>query len=375
MPQKTLLITLPVVFLAAYIYTAVRLCRMLPASAAFRVAVAVLFVLGIAGMVLFFTVGEKMPVHVSGSLYRFGTSWLIVFLYLFLAVLLVDILRLVNGAVHFIDKETMASVFRNNAVTSAVVFGAVALLLLFGNIQYHHKKRQHILLSTDKIDRPVRIVGISDLHIGYTISAREVAKWVRLVNAEKPDMVVIAGDIIDNHMRPILKDSIESVLRQINAPMGVFSCTGNHDLMFALKEDGGFYKRSGITLLRDSSATINGITVIGRDDYSNVRRKLMERVMEHVDGSTFTLLLDHQPLNLHEAVENGIDFQLSGHTHRGQIFPASLIADALFELSHGYLKKGGTHFYVSSGIGIWGGKFRIGTRSEYIVLDLEPVNR
>lgn len=313
-----------------------------------------------------------MPASLSGSLYQFSTSWIIAFLYFLIAVLLVDAFRLLNNIFHFIDKEIAASIFRENLLTSIIIFGSVALILVFGNIQYHNKKKQQVTILSNKIEKPVRIVGISDLHIGYTISAKEVSKWVKLINDEKPDIVIIAGDIIDNHLRPVLEDSISNVLKKFDAPMGVYASTGNHDLMFAINEDVNFYKKSGITLLRDSFININGITIIGRDDYTNLRRDRLDNITQSVDMRSFTILLDHQPTKLNDAVKNGIDFQLSGHTHRGQIFPISLVTDILFELSHGYLKKGDTHFYVSSGIGIWGGKFRIGTRSEYLVLDLEP---
>ncbi|MDD4776896.1 MAG: metallophosphoesterase [Fermentimonas sp.] len=372
LPQKTVLIILPAIFLAAYIYTAVRLYRLMPETTLLRILVPILFIVGIIAIILFFTLGEKMNISVAGSLYTFSTGWLIAFLYFLIAVFLIDIFRLLNGFFHFIDRNTVYRIFTNNTTTSLIVFGSVALILLYGNIQYHNKKKQHINIESDKIHNPVRIVGISDLHIGYTISAREVDKWVKMINSENPDIVIIAGDIIDNHLRPLMQDSTESVLRKINTRMGVFACTGNHDLMFAVNEDEDFYERAGITLLRDSTHSINGITVIGRDDHSNIKRKSLNSIMEKVNRSTFTILLDHQPLKLEEASEQNIDFQLSGHTHRGQIFPISLITDKIFELSNGYLKKENTHFFVSSGIGIWGGKFRIGTRSEYLVLDLTP---
>ena len=331
--------------------------------------------MGIAGMVLFFSFGEKMSTTVSGSLYRFSTSWIIAFLYLLIAVLLIDVFRILNNVFHIIDKEIAFSIFRENLLTSIIIFGSVALTLVVGNVQYHNKKRQHVSILSSKIEKPIRIVGISDLHIGYTISAKEVSKWVSLINAEKPDIVIIAGDIIDNHLRPIIEDSISNVLNRINAPMGVYACTGNHDLMFAINEDENFYKNSGITLLRDSFININGITIIGRDDYTNLRRDELDKITQGVYNTNFTVLMDHQPTKLSDAVNNGIDFQLSGHTHRGQVFPISLITDAIFELSHGYMKKENTHFYTSSGIGIWGGKFRIGTRSEYLVLDIDPLKK
>ena len=372
LPQKTILITILSLFLVTYIYTGFRLYKILPDFLFSRILLIILFVIGITGMVLFFSFGEKMSTSVSGSLYRFSTSWIIAFLYFLIAVLLVDAFRLLNNIFHIIDKDIAVSIFRENLLTSIIIFGSVALILVFGNIQYHNKKRQHVTILSNKIEKPVRIVGISDLHIGYTISAKEVSKWVKLINDEKPDIIIIAGDIIDNHLRPVLEDSISNVLKKLDAPMGVYASTGNHDLMFAINEDVNFYKKSGITLLRDSFININGITIIGRDDYTNLKRSKLDNITQSVDMTSFTILLDHQPTKLNDAVKNGIDFQLSGHTHRGQVFPISLITDTLFELSHGYLKKGDTHFYVSSGIGIWGGKFRIGTRSEYLVLDLEP---
>lgn len=372
MSRTFLFISVLTLFLVTYSYTAARLWRMLPPVGFLRFLLVALFVGGIAGIVLFFAWGERMAIPVAGALYTFGTAWLIAFFYLFMAVVLTDIFKLTNGIFHFTGKETITAVFRHNAVTSAVVFGAMALLLALGNIQYRNKKRVHMAIRSDKISQPVRIVGISDLHLGYTISARELQKWVHLINAEKPDMVVIAGDIIDNHIRPVLADSAQTVFRTIHAPMGVFACTGNHDLMFAAHEHPQFYTEAGITLLRDSAHTANGFTVIGHEDMSRAQRKSLAEIMQNVSDSTFTILLEHQPHELQKAEENGIDLQFSGHTHRGQVFPASLIADRVFERAYGYLQKGVSHIYVSSGIGIWGGKFRIGTRSEYVVFDIEP---
>lgn len=373
LPQRTILIATLFIFLVTYFYTGFRLYKTLPALVLPRVLLIILFVMGIVGMVIFFSFGEKLSTTISGGLYRFSTSWIIVFLYLLISVLLIDIFNILNKIFHFIDKEYAFNLFKENLLTSIFIFGLVGLILIIGNVQYNNKKRQQISIFSDKVEKPIRIVGISDLHIGYTISAKEVSKWVRLINKEKPDIVIIAGDIIDNHLRPIIEDSISNVLNEINAPMGVYACTGNHDLMFAINEDINFYENSDITLLRDSSINVNGITIIGRDDYTNLRRSKLDKIIEGVDKTTFTVLMDHQPTALDDAVNNGIDFQLSGHTHRGQVFPISLITDAIFEKSHGYLKKGNTQFYISSGIGIWGGKFRIGTRSEYLVLDIAPL--
>ncbi len=372
MHQKTIFITITILFLVTYIYTGIRLLKLLPNIFLPRFILIILFIIGFLGIILFFSAGEKMNIALSGILYRFSTSWVIIFLYLLIAVLLIDILRLINLYTHFIDNEKISLIFNQNIITSTFIFSVVTLILVIGNIQYHNKKRQHLSIFTNKIETPIRIVGISDLHIGYTITSKEVSKWVSIINDEKPDIVIIAGDIIDNHTRPILKDSLNKVFNRINAPMGIYACTGNHDLMYAIKDSTDIYKKSGISLLRDSYINLNDITIIGRDDYSNSKRDELKNIIKNIDMSKFTILLDHQPTKLNDAVINGIDFQLSGHTHRGQIFPISLLTDYLFDVSYGYHKIENTHFYVSSGLGIWGGKFRIGTKSEYLVLDLKP---
>jgi predicted MPP superfamily phosphohydrolase len=123
---------------------------------------------------------------------------------------------------------------------------------------------------------------------------------------------------------------------------------------------------------RDTALVVGGaFTLVGRDDRSNPRRAALRELTRDVDRALPLIVLDHQPYRLDEAVEQGVDLQLSGHTHRGQVWPFSWITDRLFELSHGHELRGTTHLHVTSGIGLWGGKFRVGTRSEYLVIHLK----
>ena len=109
------------------------------------------------------------------------------------------------------------------------------------------------------------------------------------------------------------------------------------------------------------------LQIVGRDDRTNLRRKSVAALCKALDSSKYTILLDHQPYNLEQSEQQGVDFQLSGHTHHGQVWPISWITEAVYECAFGEWQRGDTHYYISSGLGIWGGKFRIGTRSEYIV--------
>ena len=157
----------------------------------------------------------------------------------------------------------------------------------------------------------------------------------------------------------------------------VYACLGNHEYYSGEPGALQFYQQAGIHLLRDSIANVGDLCIIGRDDRSNHHRKSIAQLQKETSPNpekleeAYTIVLDHQPYHLEEAEAAGIDFQLSGHTHRGQVWPISWITDALYECSWGGHQRGKTRYYISSGIGIWGGKFRIGTQSEYVVATLK----
>ena len=226
------------------------------------------------------------------------------------------------------------------------------------------------LTSSKPLEKPLRMVMISDLHLGYHNTRADLAKWVDKINAERPDAVLIAGDIVDISVRPLIEENMAEEFHRLNAP--IYACLGNHDYYARESKARKFFDDAGITLLRDSSVVIgNNVTVIGRDDRTNVGRKSVAQLMRTVDKNHFTILLDHQPYNLERAEKAGVDFQFSGHTHYGQVWPISWIEDAIYENAYGKSARGNTQYYVSSGIGIWGAKFRIGTQSEYVVVTLK----
>ena len=205
---------------------------------------------------------------------------------------------------------------------------------------------------------------VSDLHIGYHNTRKELARWVDMINAEQPDFILVAGDIIDGSMRPLLEENMVEEFHRLKAPL--YACLGNHEYYAGEPKAQQFIKDAGIHLLIDEATVIDSsIVIIGRDDRTNMRRKPVKELV--TDKSKYTIVLDHQPYNLDRSEAAGVDFQLSGHTHRGQVWPISWITDAIYECSWGSYQRGKTQFYVSSGMGIWGGKFRIGTQSEYIV--------
>ncbi len=305
---------------------------------------------------------NAMPLSLAKVLYNIGTSSIIVLLYAVMLFLVVDVASLVR----LVPREWVV----NSLGGTLSCLGLLLAVFAYGFFNYKHKVRVPIDITTEKtLPRDYRIVMLTDLHLGYHNTRAELARWIDIVNDENPDVVLIAGDIIDISVRPLIEEGSAAEFHRLKAP--VYACLGNHEYYSGTPEAQQFYKDARIHLLSDAATEIdNTITVIGRDDRTNRRRKSVEALMAAADKEKFSILLDHQPYDLERSEKAGIDFQLSGHTHRGQVWPISWVTDAMYECSWGEYFHGNTQYYVSSGIGIWGGRFRIGTQSEYVVATL-----
>ena len=388
-----LLVVIPILLIAALAYAGWRLWRIVPFGWPVKLLALLLFAAGAVAMFAGFTRLERMPIKLATVVYEVGNTWLIGFLYLLLAFAVLEAGR----AARIVPEGLL----RDSAPGTLCVLGAVALVLCLGGLHYRHKYREDISVRTDKpLERPLKIVLASDLHLGYHNRRPELARWIDLINAENPDLVLFGGDIIDRSVRPLLEGDYAAEFRRLQAP--VMAVLGNHEYYGSEPCAEQFYRDAGITLLRDSVAVIDGIAVVGRDDRSNAGRATLAGILRAspsfsspssptasiptsdsasstasipqsgLTGGRFTLMLDHQPYHLDEAETCGIDFQFSGHTHRGQVWPVSWITDAMYEKSWGRHSRGATQYYVSSGLGIWGAKVRVGTRSEYLVLSISP---
>lgn len=367
--------------IAGVLYTAWRVWHLLPFSIAMRwVAVGVLVVWFCTIFIAFSGVIEKMTLGWATAVYEVGYSFIFILLYMVMLFLVLDLGRLA----HIVPKNWLF----DNGYTSIGILAVMLLLFGYGNIHYNNKVRELIGIKTDKAissdKKSTRIVLLSDLHLGYHNRRSDFRKWVDMINAEQPDLILIAGDIIDISIRPLIEESTAEEFHRLKAP--VYACLGNHEYYSSQPLARRFYREAGITLLQDSVAKIGNLCIIGRDDRTNMQRKSLAMIMQEARkkglistsdlhhgtySNEFLILLDHQPYHLEEAEQNGIDFQFSGHTHHGQVWPISWITDALYEKAYGSLQKNNTQYYISSGMGIWGGKFRIGTQSEYVVLTIE----
>ena len=315
----------------------------------------------------FARVTDRLPLPLARVLYEVGTSSLFILLYLTMTFLVLDVGRLL----HIVPSSWLHA----NATAATAIAGFIITIFLCGNIHYYHKVRVPLSFTTQKsLSRPYRLVMMSDLHLGYHNTRADLARWVDMVNAEQPDLVFIAGDIIDGSLRPLVEEQMAGEFHRIEAP--VYACLGNHEFYANKPLARQFYRDAKIHLLIDSAAVVDStLVIIGRDDRTNPHRKSINELATEARqavGNPYIILLDHQPYHLEESERAGIDFQLSGHTHRGQVWPISWITDHVYECSWGSYRRGATQYYVSSGIGLWGGKFRIGTQSEYVVSILQP---
>ena len=323
----------------------------------------------LAFLLIFFNLSgrlDRLPMPLASASYHVGFSFIFILLYLFMTFLVLDLGRLV--------RLVPRSWLHDNGTVSLVIFFFLLGIFVYGNIHYRHKVRHTLELTTMKhLDRPLRLVLMSDLHLGYHNPRKELARWVDLVNKEKADAILIAGDIIDRSMRPLDEEQAADEFLRLNAP--VYACLGNHEYISGEKDAERFYRQADIRLLRDEVAMEGCLCIVGRDDRFSRRRQSLAQLSQKADKERFVILLDHQPYHLEEAEQAGVDFQFSGHTHHGQVWPISWITQALYECAFGEYQRGKIHYYVSSGIGLWGGKFRIGTRSEYVVLTLSNASQ
>ncbi|MDO3411324.1 metallophosphoesterase [Saccharibacillus sp. CPCC 101409] len=262
-------------------------------------------------------------------------------------------------------------------LTRRATLTAAVLTLLAGAYGVYSAYSPVVRAYDVRIDKPaldgrteMKIVMAADTHFGALSGPSHAKRLVRLINEQQPDLVLFPGDLVDDDIVQYVKQGIPEILRGIEAP--VYASLGNHDRLEAgdttlirTLED------SGMTLLYDE-VTSEGlpVTLIGRKDRTDAARLSVAELARQADPASPLILLDHQPYELELAAQAGIDLEVSGHTHRGQIFPANFITNRIYENDWGYLQKGKMDSIVTSGYGFWGLPFRIGTRSELVVIDV-----
>lgn len=332
------------------------------APGAVRVVFGILFWVAAFGMFLSFGLRDvALWETLHRVLHVVGTSWLVFTLYMFVALLVTDL-------AHWIWPSFQHGVWWALVVTVVV--------LECGYINYRRPHVEHLTIETEKpiSGGRVRIVAVSDVHLGRGTTRSDLSRYVDMINAQEPDMVVIVGDLIDNSIVPVEAQDMCREFERVDARYGIFMAAGNHEYISGLDACRSYLATTPVELLTDSVVDHpSGIRIVGRDDRTRSGRDSLSRLLAADKTERFTIVLDHQPNAIRESSRHGVDLHLSGHTHRGQVWPLNLVTDAMFDQSHGYRKWDSTHVYVMTGLSLWGPPFRIGTCSELLVIDV--VNR
>ena len=307
-----------------------------------------------------------------------GAYWLAFMFYFVLVITALDFLRLLDHWLHLIPVEIKRNI---NPTLGLSVMILVVGIVSYGAWNARHPRVNHYDLSIPKQAgslKQVHVVMVSDIHLGTIINNGYLTKLVSTVNQLKPDLVLFAGDVFDENIETINKQQMADNFRKLCAPYGAYAVLGNHEYIGGNAEDAIKYlNEAGVKVLRDSSQEIAGsFYLVGRDDRSServkgIKRQSLQTLMQGVNRSLPVIVMDHQPLQLEEPVEQGVDLQLSGHTHAGQLFPIGLITHRIFEDDWGYLRKGNFQLIVSSGYGTWGPPIRVGNTPEIVDMTIK----
>ena len=316
----------------------------------------------------------------SSALVEFGAFHLLVMLYGLLAVGLIDIIRLVNAFVPFFPKALTARPGPTGLVLFIAAAGVVVLTVVVGAVNAGRLRTTEVEIRIPKragTMEGLNIVLASDFHLGSIVGNSRLVKTVSLINSLNPDIVLLAGDIVDESVSELEEAEFSRTMAGIRSPLGIYAVPGNHETYAGLEKALGCLRACGIVVLEDEAVKIaDSFILVGRRDRSSLghqeRRKPIENILagRGFDARLPIILLDHQPVRLEEAGQAGVDLQLSGHTHDGQVFPFGLINRLIYELNWGYLRKGDTQYFVTSGVGTWGPPVRTGSTAEVVHIRL-----
>jgi len=295
-----------------------------------------------------------------------------VLLYVVLAVILSDLALGLLRLLGVLSRDAMRSPRFRKARLAFYLLAPIAVVA-FGIWNFHHIRYHEFPVEIPRRSSAasqLRIAFAADFHLGEQTEPDFMARFVDKVNALKPDIVLFGGDILEGDRRDTALARFEAGFRRIESRYGVYGVLGNHDRFAGARAD--FFEKAGIRILRDEVVKIDdAFYLAGRlDGGRTAARKSAASVLAGATEDLPLVLLDHRPTDLEAVSRTRTDIQLSGHTHHGQLFPINFITDREYELSWGHLQKGSTHFYVTSGIQLWGPRVRTIGYSEIMVLDV-----
>ncbi len=275
----------------------------------------------------------------------------------------------------FADILSFFGYFRTLSVNLRSAALAISCLLtIFAFIQGYRTPavREEKIRVDDTSLAGLRIVQISDLHLGVISEERYLKRVVDKVNEQSPDIVLITGDIIDTDGRD--GERFKELFRQIKADKGIYAVLGNHEYYHGAEKNPAFFEESGMALLRNRNVeAAKGLVIAGIDDLS--AKKQFQNGGDYIDKALenrpegFLVLMSHSPLEVEKASRSGVDLMLSGHCHNGQIWPFNFFSRMFYPYNYGRFEVGGMILLVTSGTGTWGPPMRLFRRNEMVKIE------
>lgn len=254
-----------------------------------------------------------------------------------------------------------------------IMLSIVFVACVYGTYNARNPRITKETVITSKVSSPLKILLVSDLHLGKLLGREYCEDLVQRINAQKVDVVIIAGDIIDDQWDYVASTGSYKPLKNLVSRYGTYGILGNHDYFSKETElEMAALSKVNVVVLHNDAVHIGGIKIVGLDDYSQDKSILSLERLSDGNADEFSVLVDHQPRRMLQAATLGYDLYLAGHTHEGQVFPNNLIVKAMYDLSYGRGQFGNMVAYVTSGYGLWGVPMRLGTNPELVVLEIKP---
>ena len=288
-----------------------------------------------------------------------GNYWMFVFEYGLLICVMFNVLMLLPP-------------FKNMVVMGIIAIALLVILFIVGTFNAYSPVVRNATITVQKAGEPMRIVLASDFHLGVLSGKKHLQRFVQLSNDQNPDLVLLAGDLVDDDPKWFVNNGMNKIMAQLQTTYGVYGILGNHEYyggkIDLLVEE---MRSANVTMLLDETVDITeDIVLTGQEDITNKNRLALSELKPQNDDK-FWIVMNHTPNDLLTPTQAGVDLHLSGHTHKGQMWPNNLLTERMYELDYGYKLKDTMHAFVSSGFGFWGPPTRIGSRSELWVIDVQ----
>jgi hypothetical protein len=319
---------------------------------------------------------DWMSTVMNGSVYIFFST-----MYATAVVVGVNILRYIDGRTLKLYASARPAVKQGAKVVAFIAALAVFFTTMvighrnvrYPRVMYQKYTVKRLVPEGAQPEKRMRLVFFSDLHIGEAMTPDYIARVVKLIQDQQPDLILCGGDFIDHRAVYAYDPRVMASLRSLHAPLGVYYVLGNHEYRDDLEANIRWVSEVGGTLLRDSIAFPGDgpLTLIGRDDWVNGNRKPFEVIANEADPLRGpVVLMEHTPASIDSIGDSPVDLILCGHTHGGQIWPGQLMVWWRYGMVSGTRPVGEREVCISSGIGSAGATYRVGTRSEIRVYDL-----